>query len=120
MPYDYCSLMHYGATAFGARGAFTLVTKDLDYLAVIGRSHARGADLTYTDAMIVNKMYGVSFDKKLTSGCFGDRDMAVAIVGLQYKIQFDTIQLHEWFDILTISAQNIILNNSRNHSLCIA
>ena len=59
MPYDYCSLMHYGATAFGGRH-FTIVPKDLDYLAVIGRSHNRAADLTYTDVTIVNKMYGVS------------------------------------------------------------
>jgi len=55
--YDYCSLMHYGATAFGARGAFTIVPKDLNYLNVIGRSHTN-ADLTYSDVTIVNKMYG--------------------------------------------------------------
>jgi len=66
MPYDYCSLMHYGATAFGGR-RFTIVPKDLDYLAVIGRSHARGADLTYTDATIVNKMYGCSNSVAQTS-----------------------------------------------------
>jgi len=66
MPYDYCSLMHYGATAFGGR-KFTIVPKDLDYLAVIGRSHVRGADLTYTDATIVNKMYGCSNSVAQTS-----------------------------------------------------
>merc|ERR1712189_9645 len=32
LPSDYCSLMHYGATAFGGR-SFTIVPKDLDYLA---------------------------------------------------------------------------------------
>merc|ERR1711970_1069909 len=42
MKYDYCSLMHYGATAFGG-GRFTMVTKDLDYLGTIGRSHVSGA-----------------------------------------------------------------------------
>merc|ERR1712179_368011 len=66
MPYDYCSLMHYGATAFGGR-KFTIVPKDLDYLAVIGRSHVNGADLTYTDATIVNKMYGCSNSVAQTS-----------------------------------------------------
>merc|ERR1711931_405343 len=29
MPYDYCSLMHYGSTAFG-NGHFTIVPKDID------------------------------------------------------------------------------------------
>jgi len=66
MKYDYCSLMHYGATAFGG-GRFTMVTKDLDYLGTIGRSHVRGADLSYTDAMIVNKMYGCSNSVAQTS-----------------------------------------------------
>merc|ERR1712226_230304 len=66
MPYDYCSLMHYGATAFGGR-KFTIVPKDLDYLAVIGRSRVNGADLTYTDATIVNKMYGCSNSVAQTS-----------------------------------------------------
>merc|ERR1711874_501027 len=55
MKYDYCSLMHYGATAFGG-GRFTMVTKDLDYLGTIGRSHVSGAGLTYTDATIVNNV----------------------------------------------------------------
>merc|ERR1712168_1110125 len=66
MPYDYCSLMHYGATAFGGR-SFTIVPKDLDYLAVIGRSHVRGADLTYTDSTIVNKMYGCNIQSAPTA-----------------------------------------------------
>merc|ERR1712131_159392 len=66
MPYDYCSLMHYGATAFGGR-SFTIVPKDLDYLAVIGRSHNRAADLTYTDVTIVNKMYGCNINATPTS-----------------------------------------------------
>jgi len=66
MKYDYCSLMHYGATAFGG-GRFTMVTKDLNYLGTIGRSHVRGADLSYTDAMIVNKMYGCSNSVAQTS-----------------------------------------------------
>jgi len=65
MPYDYCSLMHYGATAFGGRH-FTIVPKDLDYLAVIGRSHNRAADLTYTDVTIVNKMYGCNIQAQQT------------------------------------------------------
>jgi len=60
MKYDYCSLMHYGATAFGHDGLFTIVTKDLDYLGTIGRAHVKDAGLTYTDATIVNKMYGCS------------------------------------------------------------
>merc|ERR1711942_562641 len=59
MPYDYCSLMHYGAKAFGGNH-YTIIPKDIDYLDVIGRSHVSGADLTYTDATIVNKMYGCS------------------------------------------------------------
>merc|ERR1711931_275980 len=66
MPYDYCSLMHYGATAFGGR-SFTIVPNDLDYLAVIGRSHVRGADLTYTDSTIVNKMYGCNIQSAPTA-----------------------------------------------------
>jgi len=66
MPYDYCSLMHYGATAFGGH-SFTIVPKDLDYLAVIGRSHNRAADLTYTDVTIVNKMYGCNINAAPTS-----------------------------------------------------
>merc|ERR1712212_1419440 len=65
MPYDYCSLMHYGATAFGGR-KFTIIPKDLDYLAVIGKSHT-SADLTYTDAAIVNKMYNCNRSTAQTS-----------------------------------------------------
>lgn len=56
MPYDYCSLMHYGATAFG-NGRFTIVPKDLDYIGTIGRSHVSGAGLSFTDSTVVNTMY---------------------------------------------------------------
>merc|ERR1711990_195296 len=65
MPYDYCSLMHYGATAFGGR-KFTIIPKDFDYLAVIGKSHT-SADLTYTDAAIVNTMYNCNRSTAQTS-----------------------------------------------------
>jgi len=65
MPYDYCSLMHYGATAFGGR-KFTIVPYDVDYLAVIGKSHT-SADLTYTDVTIVNQMYGCGISAQRTS-----------------------------------------------------
>merc|ERR1712198_424364 len=65
MTYNYCSLMHYGATAFGGR-KFTIVPRDLDYLAVIGRSHTN-ADLTYADATIVNKMYSCGINAAQTS-----------------------------------------------------
>lgn len=57
-PYDFCSLMHYGATAFGKSRAFTIVPKDVDYLAVIGRANVAGTELSATDANIVNIMYG--------------------------------------------------------------
>jgi len=51
-PYDYCSVMHYGAHAFGG-GYFTIVPKDLGYISVIGQVE----DISYSDATIVNKMY---------------------------------------------------------------
>merc|ERR1712126_446607 len=59
--------MHYGATNFGGH-SFTIVPKDLDYLAVIGRNrNDAAADLTYTDVTIVNKMYRCNINAAPTS-----------------------------------------------------
>jgi len=55
MEYDYCSVMHYGADLFSNGNFFTVIPKDLGYLAVIG---VPGQNLSFTDATIVNKMYG--------------------------------------------------------------
>jgi len=51
--YDYCSIMHYGAKFFTMDNSFTMIPKDLRYIAVIGEAK----ELTYSDATIVNKMY---------------------------------------------------------------
>jgi len=65
-PYDYCSVMGYGPTDFsyGTTGKeLTIIPKDLGYISVIGRDR----DLTYTDATIVNKMYGCGITAPQTS-----------------------------------------------------
>jgi len=51
--YDYCSIMHYGAKTFSRDDSFTMIPKDLGYISVIGEAKK----LSYTDAVIVNKMY---------------------------------------------------------------
>jgi len=52
--YDYCSVMHYGPTLFSRGKFFTMIPKDLGYLAVIG---IPGQNLSFTDATVVNNMY---------------------------------------------------------------
>jgi len=58
MPYDYCSVMHYGPYSFSryqiARP--TMLTKDPNYSFTIGRPNSRKG-LSFYDAKIINVMY---------------------------------------------------------------
>jgi len=53
IPYDYCSIMQYGAWAFGMGSGFTIVPKDITYIFTMGKS----MHLTFSDEKVVNIMY---------------------------------------------------------------
>merc|ERR1712198_423306 len=57
--YDFCSIMHYGNTAFSSNGKFSILTRDQRYQFSIGNPGSPGHrnSLTFTDAKIVNLMY---------------------------------------------------------------
>lgn len=52
-PYDYCSIMHYGAWSMGMNKYPTMVPKDKDYLLTMGKS----MHLSFSDEQTVNLMY---------------------------------------------------------------
>ena len=57
--------MHYGPHAAAGRdkngkSLYTMIPKDLDYLGAIGQPTLKTAAITWGDATIVNRMYGVS------------------------------------------------------------
>jgi len=56
MPYDYCSIMHYGPYAFSNNRKMAVITRNQDYQFSIGAEK----HLTFTDERIVNIMYGCS------------------------------------------------------------
>ncbi|KAK7490848.1 hypothetical protein BaRGS_00017904, partial [Batillaria attramentaria] len=53
VPYDYKSIMHYGATAFSPSDEYTIIPKDPRFLQVIGNRES----LSFRDIKIVNVMY---------------------------------------------------------------
>lgn len=57
--YDFCSIMHYGNTAFSSNGKFSILTRNQRYQFSIGNPGSQGHrnSLTFTDAKIVNLMY---------------------------------------------------------------
>ncbi|KAH3884817.1 tolloid-like protein 1 [Dreissena polymorpha] len=55
-PYDYKSIMHYGDHIYSANGKHTMLTRDPAYQHVIGQ----GDDVSFFDAMYVNKAYSCS------------------------------------------------------------
>jgi len=69
--YDFCSIMHYGNTAFSSNGKFSILTRDQDYQFSIGNPGSKGHrnSLTFTDAKIVNLMYKCNSHCKTDTGC---------------------------------------------------
>jgi len=65
IPYDYCSIMHYGPKYFSANKKFTMLTKDQDYQWTIGSA----SHLSFYDAKIVNLMYKCNEDCPKNPSC---------------------------------------------------
>jgi len=57
IPYDYCSIMQYGPTAFSKNREFTVLAKDFDYQWSLGWHQFNKEGLTFSDAKVVNLMY---------------------------------------------------------------
>jgi len=53
IPYDYCSIMQYGAWSFGMSNGITIVPNDITYIFTMGKS----MHLAFSDEKIVNIMY---------------------------------------------------------------
>jgi len=65
MPYDYCSIMHYGPYAFSYNRKMAVITRNQDFQFSIGAEK----HLTYTDERIVNHMYGCSKHCSADANC---------------------------------------------------
>jgi len=57
IPYDYCSIMQYGPTAFSKNREFTVLAKDFDYQWSLGWHQFNAEGLMFSDAKVVNLMY---------------------------------------------------------------
>jgi len=57
IPYDYCSIMQYGPTAFSKNREFTVLARDFDYQWSLGWHQFNAEGLTFSDAKVVNLMY---------------------------------------------------------------
>lgn len=65
IPYDYCSIMHYGPKYFASNKKFTMLTRDQDYQHTIGSA----SHLSFYDAKIVNLMYKCNSHCPKNSAC---------------------------------------------------
>jgi len=68
IPYDYCSIMHYGMKAFGMGGQITMLTKDPQHQLSIGN---RG-NPTFYDYKVVNIMYKCNSHCSTDESCKGE------------------------------------------------
>merc|ERR1711872_532973 len=69
IPYDYCSIMQYGPTAFSANREFTVLAKDFDYQWSLGWHQFNTEGLTFSDAKVVNLMYKCNAHCPANSEC---------------------------------------------------
>ena len=68
VPYDYCSIMHYGMKSFGMGRQITMLTKDPDHQLSIGN---RGVP-TFSDFKVVNIMYKCNAHCPSDPSCNGE------------------------------------------------
>ena len=70
MPYDYCSVMHYGPYSFSKYQLSrpTMLTRDPNYQFTIGKPNSRKG-LSFYDAKIVNVMYKCNGKCPKNRGC---------------------------------------------------
>jgi len=65
IPYDFCSIMHYGPKYFSLRKKFSMLARDQDYQWTMGSAQ----NLSFGDAKIVNLMYNCNKGCSKTIDC---------------------------------------------------